>query len=194
MAAGDPRRVAAVDPAPVRAALGGHGLEVIRFDFTEAASWPAALARVERMFLLRPRSCRGFAATCTRPWTRPPRPGRARELSSIQGPSATGWCPTGPSRTSCALADDLAFVRAAYFLQNLSTTTPPSSASATSSGSGRHGRTAFVDARDLAARPGTSGAWPATTLPPGRQPPWLLPERLVSSTRPIGKEAACGRC
>ena len=27
---------------------------------------------------------------------------------------------------------------------------------------------------------------------PGRQPPWPLPERLASSTWPIGKEAACG--
>jgi hypothetical protein len=40
--------------------------------------------------------------------------------------------------------------------------------------------------------PGTLGSFTRDHASPGRQPPWPLPERLASSTRPIGKEAACG--
>ena len=151
--------------------------------------------------------------------------GRARGLALHPGPNATGWCPTGRSRTPYG-ASPMAwtFIRATSFLQNRSTTHAPEVRERDELWvpAGK-GRTAFVDARDVAARrphrpqprghglhpdrPGrahrrrTAAHWPLARdfgsftrdhASPGRQPPWPLPERLASSTRPIGKEAACG--
>jgi hypothetical protein len=43
-------------------------------------------------------SCSGSVGTSSRPW-RPPQPGSGTWSCSPPGPNATGWCPTGRSRT-----------------------------------------------------------------------------------------------
>ena len=150
--------------------------------------------------------------------------GRARVLLSLQGRTQPAGAPPGGRGPLAASPMAWTFIRATSFLQNRSTTSAPEVRERDELWvpAGK-GRTAFVDARDVAARahtvrshegtaciltdpaaltddvrrrtgrsPGTSEAPPRDHASPGRQPPWPLPERLASSTRPIGKEAACG--
>ena len=155
-AAGAPVRVAAVDPDRAEASFRdtGGGLEVVRFDFTDPGTWSTAFAGVERMFLLRP-----------------PQLSRVRRdlLPALDAAAACGvghvvfLSIQGADRNRLvphrAVEDYLraspmawTFVRAAYFMENLSTTHAPEIRQRgeiwVPAGGGR---TAFVAARDVAA-------------------------------------------
>lgn len=153
LALGADVRVAAWDPAAALDAF-GDAVEVVPFDMTDPATF-GAFDGVERMFLLRPPAIADVKGVIV------PALAAARERGvghvsflSIQGAERNRLVPHHRiERAIRELGFDWTFVRAAYFMQNLSTThvadirehdeifVP----------AGRGSRTAHVDVRDVAA-------------------------------------------
>lgn len=146
-------RVAAWDADAARLAF-GDSAEVVRFDFTDESTY-AAFDGIEAMFLLRPPQIADVRRTIGPALAAAERAGvRHVVFLSIQGAERN---PVVPHRR---IEDDLrtsgmawTFVRAAYFMQNLSTTHAPDIRRRDEIylPAGRTSRTAHVDARDVAA-------------------------------------------
>lgn len=147
---GVPARSAVRDPARLPMESG----PAVRFDFTDPSTWPTAFAGVQTMFLVRPPALAHVARDML-PALRAARAAGVRHvvLLSVQG---AGRNPVVPhARIESWLRDSglaWTFVRPSFFLQNLTTThvadlrdrdelVLPAG----------HGRTAFVDAEDVAA-------------------------------------------
>ena len=147
-------RVAAWDPGAAREAF-GDAVEVVPFDFTRPERFGSAFAGIERMFLLRPPQIADVDGVIV-PALRAARAAGVRHVVflSIQGAEKNRIVPhrkiEDRLRTS-GLA--WTFVRAAYFMQNLSTTHAPEVRELDEIWvpAGRRSRTAHVDARDVAA-------------------------------------------
>lgn len=146
-------RVAAWDAEAARAAF-GDAVEVARFDFTDEATY-AAFDDVDAMFLLRPPQISDVRRTIGPALAAAEGAGvRHVVFLSIQGAERN---PVVPHRriedVLRASGMTWTFVRAAYFMQNLSTTHAPDIRRRDEIyvPAGRNSRTAHVDARDVAA-------------------------------------------
>jgi uncharacterized protein YbjT (DUF2867 family) len=146
-------RVAAWDVVIARAAF-GSAVEVVPFDFTDPATF-GAFEGVERMFLLRPPAIADVDGVIV-PALRAAAERGVRHVVflSIQGAERNRIVPHRKiedrlRRSGMAWT----FVRAAYFMQNLSTTHAPEIRELDEIWvpAGRRSRTAHVDARDVAA-------------------------------------------
>ena len=114
-------RVAAWDVEAARAAFGDR-VEIVRFDMTDPATF-GAFEGAERMFLLRPPAIADVKGVVVRP-SMPPGPGGfARLLPVHPGRRANRVVPHRKIEDALRRSDlTWTFVRAAYFMQNLSTT------------------------------------------------------------------------
>jgi len=146
-------RVAARDTDSARAAFGDR-VEVVRFDFTDPATF-GAFDGVERMFLLRPpqiadvKHVIGPALDAAKA-----RGVRHVVFLSIQGAERNRIVPHRKIEDHLRASGlDWTFIRAAYFMQNLSTTHAPDIRRRDEIyiPAGRRSRTAHVDVRDVAA-------------------------------------------
>ena len=153
LAAGAPVRVAAWDVEAARAAFGDE-VEVVHFDMTDPATF-AAFDGAQRMFLLRPPAIADVKGVIVPAldgaWAR-----GIRHVSflSIQGAERNRVVPH--RKIEDALRGSgftWTFVRAAYFMQNLSTTHAREIRELDEIWvpAGRRSRTAHVDARDVAS-------------------------------------------
>lgn len=153
--AGAAVRVAAWDPHAAKAAFADlPGVEVVPFDFTDPASF-GAFEGVERMFLLRPpaiadvKQVIGPALDAARD-----RGVRHVVFLSIQGAERNRLVPHRKVEEHLrSNGQAWTFVRAAYFMQNLSTTHAADIREHDEIylPAGRRSRTSHVDARDVAA-------------------------------------------
>lgn len=150
VAAGAPVRAASTRPE--RAVPGLDGAERVRFAFQERATWDAAFAGVDRLFLLRPP-----AITDTKALIRPVvRLAARRGVRSVVFLSLLGVNPAMPhyriERDIVAAGLPRTFLRAGFFAQNLDTAYRADirDHDRIRLPAGR-GRTSFVDTRDLAA-------------------------------------------
>ena len=147
-------RVAARDVTAARATL-GDALEVVPFDFERPDTFGPALAGVEEMFLLRPTQIADVDGVIV-PALRSAKAAGVRHVVflSIQGADKNRLVPHRKIEDRLR-ASGLAwtFVRAAYFMQNLSTTHAAEIRELDEIWipAGRSSRTAHVDARDVAA-------------------------------------------
>jgi uncharacterized protein YbjT (DUF2867 family) len=120
LAEGVPVRAADVDPGRVLARF--PGVPVVRFDFTDPATWPAAFDGVEVMFLMRPPELANIARDMT------PALAAAREagvrhtvLLSLQGAEHNRVVPHAKIEAWLrASGRDWTFVRPSFFMENLS--------------------------------------------------------------------------
>ena len=148
-----PVRVAAWDVAAAQAAFGNE-VEVVPFDFADPATF-GAFDGVERMFLLRPPAIADVDGVIV-PALRAAADRGVRHVVflSIQGAERNRIVPHRKIEDRLR-ASGMAwtFVRAAYFMQNLSTTHAPEIRELDEIWvpAGRRSRTAHVDARDVAA-------------------------------------------
>ena len=147
-------RVAAWDAAAARAAFGG-GVEVVPFDFERPETFATAFAGVERMFLLRPPQIADVDGVIM-PAMRAAEAAGIRHVVflSIQGAEKNRIVPHRKIEDRLRTSGMAwTFVRAAYFMQNLSTTHAPEIRELDEIWvpAGRSSRTAHVDARDVAA-------------------------------------------
>ncbi|MCY7417745.1 MAG: SDR family oxidoreductase [Chloroflexi bacterium] len=153
--AGFPVRAAVRDPGVASDTLvASPGLECVRFDFHDPATF-SAFEGLERMFLLRPPAIAdvqgviGPALDAARD-----RGVRHVVFLSIQGAERNRFVPHHKIEAYLrASGMDWTFIRAAYFMQNLSTTHAPDIRERDEIfiPAGRRSRTAHVDARDVAA-------------------------------------------
>jgi uncharacterized protein YbjT (DUF2867 family) len=133
----------------------GDAVEVVPFDFTRPETLGPALAGVERMFLLRPPQIADVDGVIV-PALEAARAAGVRHVVflSIQGAERNRIVPHRKIEDRLR-ASGMAwtFVRAAYFMQNLSTTHAPEVRELDEIWvpAGRRSRTAHVDARDVAA-------------------------------------------
>ena len=147
-------RVAAWDAAAARAAF-GDAVEIVPFDFELPDTFGQAFAGVERMFLLRPPQIADVDGVIV-PALRAAAAAGVRHVVflSIQGAEKNRIVPHRKIEDRLR-ASGMAwtFVRAAYFMQNLSTTHAPEVRELDEIWvpAGRSSRTAHVDARDVAA-------------------------------------------
>jgi uncharacterized protein YbjT (DUF2867 family) len=153
LALGAAVRVAARDPVAARSVF-GEAVEVVRFDMTDAATF-GVFDGVERMFLLRPPAVADVTGVIV-PALTAARMRGVRHVSflSIQGAERNRLVPH--HRIERAVRDigfDWTFVRAAYFMQNISTTHAADihERDELFVPAGRGSRTAHVDVRDVAA-------------------------------------------
>ena len=148
-----PVRIAARDVAAARAAF-GDAVEVVPFDFTNPATF-GAFDGVERMFLLRPPEIADVDGVIVPALHAAAERGvRHVVFLSIQGAERNRIVPHRKIEDRlCASGLAWTFVRAAYFMQNLSTTHAPEIRELDEIWvpAGRGSRTAHVDARDVAA-------------------------------------------
>ena len=153
LAAGVPVRAAAANVDAVRARFGDQ-VEAVVLDFTDASTWAAAYSGVQRMFLMRPPHL-GKPKTQMLPSLEAAKAAGVGNvvLLSLQGAEHNTVVPhhalevwLRESRLSWT------FVRAAFFMQNLTTThlTDVRDRGTIMVPAG-DGATAFVDARDVAA-------------------------------------------
>jgi uncharacterized protein YbjT (DUF2867 family) len=151
---GAPVRVAAWDAAAASAAF-GDAVEVVHFDFLRPDTFGPAFAGVERMFLLRPPQIADVDGVVV-PALRAAAAAGVRHVVflSIQSAEKNRIVPHRKIEDRLR-ASGMAwtFVRAAYFMQNLSTTHAPEIRELDEIWvpAGRSSRTAHVDARDVAA-------------------------------------------
>ena len=114
------------NPAWVDAALSGDDhLEMVRFDFTDPATWSATFAGAERRFLLRPPQLFRVRRDLL-PALEPPQPGSDTWSSSPSGAERNRLVAhraVEDHRRASPMAWTI--VRASYFLQNRSTTHAP---------------------------------------------------------------------
>ncbi len=146
-------RVAAWDVAVARTAFGDE-VEIVPFDFTDPATF-GAFDGVERMFLLRPPAIADVDGVIV-PALRAAATRRVRHVvfQSIQGAERNRIVPHRKIEDRLRVSGMAwTFVRAAYFMQNLSTTHAPEIRELDEIWvpAGRGSRTAHVDARDVAA-------------------------------------------
>jgi uncharacterized protein YbjT (DUF2867 family) len=148
-------RVAARHPDAAQALLGDlPGVEVVPFDLTDPSTF-SVLAGVERLFLLRPAAIADVEGIIA-PALDAARDGGVRHVVflSIQGAERNRVVPHRKVEDHLR-RNGLAwtFIRAAYFMQNLSTTHAADIRDRDEIGlpAGRRSRTAHVDARDVAA-------------------------------------------
>lgn len=146
---GAPVRLATRHPAP-----SVSGAEAVVFDFLEPASWRPAFTGVERLFLVRPPAISDVKRHVN------PALDVAREcgvrhvvLLSLLGAEKTRVVPHRRIETHLEASGlDWTFLRASFFMQNLTTThcaeIRDEGVIAVPAGKGR---TSFVDARDIAA-------------------------------------------
>lgn len=150
---GAPVRVAARDVAAARAVF-GDAVDVVPFDFERPGTF-GAFAGAERMFLLRPPHIADVDGLIV-PTLRAAAAAGVRHVVflSIQGAERNRIVPHHKIEDRLR-ASGMAwtFVRAAYFMQNLSTTHAPEIRELDEIWvpAGRSSRTAHVDARDVAA-------------------------------------------
>lgn len=129
------------------------GVEAVRFGLTDPATWPAALAGVDRMFLLRPPAVSNVRRDVV-PFLEAARAAGVRHvvLLSVQG---AGRLPVTPhARIEAWLRGsgmDWTFVRPSFFAQNLTGVHAPDVTAGRLVLPAGRGRTAFVDSRDVAA-------------------------------------------
>lgn len=149
--AGVPVR-AAVQPGREAAGL-PDGVEVVPFDFRDPATWDAAFDGVERMFLLRPPDISDVRRDLVPAVERAGGRGlRHVVFLSLQGAERIKVVPHAKVESwlrSSGLA--WTFVRPSFFMQNLSTTHRADVVAGRLSVPAGRGRTAFVDALDVAA-------------------------------------------
>jgi uncharacterized protein YbjT (DUF2867 family) len=151
---GVPVRVAAWDVAVARGAF-GDSVEVVPFDFTRPATFGPAFDGAGRMFLLRPPQIADVDGVIV-PALRAAEDAGVRHVTflSIQGAEKNRIVPHRKIEDRLR-ASGMAwtFIRAAYFMQNLSTTHAPEIRELDEIWvpAGRGSRTAHVDARDVAA-------------------------------------------
>ena len=150
---GAPVRVAARNAAAARAAL-GDAVDLSPLDFERPDTFGTAFAGVERMFLLRPPQIADVDGVIA-PALRAAEAAGVRHVVflSIQGAEKNRIVPHRKVEERLR-ASGMAwtFVRAAYFMQNLSTTHAPEIRELDEIWvpAGRSSRTAHVDARDVA--------------------------------------------
>ncbi len=146
-------RVAAWDVEAARAAFGDR-VEIVRFDMTDPATF-GAFEGAERMFLLRPPAIADVKGVVVpaldAAWSR-----GIRHVSflSIQGAERNRVVPHRKIEDALRRSDlTWTFVRAAYFMQNLSTTHAREIRELDEIWvpAGRRSRTAHVDVRDVAS-------------------------------------------
>ncbi len=153
LALGASVRVAAHNVETARAEF-GSAVEIVRFDFREPATF-GAFDGIERMFLLRPPAIadvKGVIAPALQ--AAHGRGVRHVVFLSIQGADKNRLVPHRKIEDALrASALDWTFVRAAYFMQNLSTTHAADIRERDEIliPAGRRSRTAHVDVRDVAA-------------------------------------------
>jgi len=153
LALGATVRVAAFHPEAARAAL-GEGAEIVPFDFGDPATF-GAFDGVERMFLLRPPAIADVKGVIVPALAEARRRGvRHVVFLSIQGAERNRLVPHRKIEDALRRSGMAwTFVRAAYFMQNLSTTHVADirEHDEVFIPAGRRSRTAHVDARDVAA-------------------------------------------
>jgi uncharacterized protein YbjT (DUF2867 family) len=130
------------------------GAEVVAFDFTDPGTWTATFRGVEAVFLVRPPQIANVRRDMA-PALRAARAAGVRQvvLLSLQGAERVPVVPHAAlERELRGSGMDWTFVRAAFFMQNLSTTHAPDirDRGEIVVPAGR-GRTAFVDVEDVAA-------------------------------------------
>ncbi len=151
---GAPVRVAARDVAVARAAF-GDAVEVVPFDFERPDTFGPAFAGVEQMFLLRPPQIADVDGVIVPALQAAAAAGvRHVVFLSIQGAEKNRVVPHRKIEDRLRTSGMAwTFVRAAYFMQNLSTTHAPEIRELDEIWvpAGRGSVTAHVDARDVAA-------------------------------------------
>ncbi|HEX6887157.1 MAG TPA: NmrA family NAD(P)-binding protein, partial [Candidatus Nanopelagicales bacterium] len=150
--AGQAVRAADIDPLAIPERLAPE-VAAVRFDFTDAATWPAAFRGVDVMFLMRPPQLSNIARDMV-PALEAARAAGVGHivLLSLQGAEHARVVPH--AKIEAWLRDSglaWTFVRPSFFMENLSTTHAPDirdrDAIIVPAGSGR---TAFVAASDIA--------------------------------------------
>jgi uncharacterized protein YbjT (DUF2867 family) len=153
LALGAQVRVAAWEPAAALAAFGDR-VEIVRFDIADPSTF-GAFDGVERMFLLRPPAISDVAGVIVPALAAAETRGiRHAVFLSIQGAEKNRFVPHHKIEVALRGGSmDWTFVRAAYFMQNLSTTHVADIRDRDEIviPAGRSSRTAHVDARDVAA-------------------------------------------
>jgi uncharacterized protein YbjT (DUF2867 family) len=154
-ALGAPVRLAVREPLAALSALGSPpGVEAVRLDLKDASTF-GAFSGVDRMFLLRPPAISDVKGVIVPALASASGAGvRHVVFLSIQGAERNALVPH--HRIEAALRAgpmDWTFVRASYFMQNLSTTHAADirERDEVFVPAGRRSRTAHVDARDVAA-------------------------------------------
>lgn len=151
---GAPVRVAAFDVQAARDAF-GTAVGVVPFDLMDPATFGRAFDGVERMFLLRPPQVADVDGVIVPALRRAAEAGvRHVVFLSIQGAERNRLVPHRKIEDRIRTSGMAwTFVRAAYFMQNLSTTHAPEIRELDEIWvpAGRRSRTAHVDARDVAA-------------------------------------------
>lgn len=153
LSAGLPVRAAASRSGTVRDRFGAS-VEAVALDFTDPGTWPAAYTGVRRMFLLRPPQL-GKPGTQMLPSLEYARSAGVRHMVflSLQGAEGNKVIPHAKIEAWLRRSGvDWTFVRASFFMQNLTTThlTDIRDRAEIMVPAGR-GATAFVDAADVAA-------------------------------------------
>jgi uncharacterized protein YbjT (DUF2867 family) len=144
-----------MDPARAGVAMGGDdGLEVVRFEFTDSVIWPGAFAGIERVFLLRPSQLSRVRRDLLPALDAAAAAGGGHVVFvSIQGAERNRLVPHRVVEDHLRASPTAwRFVRAAHSCR---TCPPPHAPRSANEGEiwvpAGHGRTAFVDARDVAA-------------------------------------------
>lgn len=150
-ATGRPVRAADIDDAAITERLGD--VEAVRFDFTDAATWPAAFEGIEVMFLMRPPQLSNIARDMVPALEAAKAAGVQHVvLLSLQGAEHNKVVPHAKIE-AWLRGSGLAwtFIRPSFFMENLSTTHAPDirdhDAIIVPAGTGR---TSFVAASDIA--------------------------------------------
>jgi uncharacterized protein YbjT (DUF2867 family) len=154
LAAGHPVRAAVRDPADVTDDQDVAAADPVAFDFTDPATWPAAFAGVRLMFLVRPPQLSNVKRDLLPALDAARRAGvRHVVFLSLQGAGKNKVVPHATvEKWLRGSGLDWTFLRPSFFFQNLSTThrTDIRDRGEIFVPAGR-GRTAFVDAPDIAA-------------------------------------------
>ena len=137
---------------PGRAAASSPAVPAVRLDLEDAATWPAALAGVDRVFLLRPPSMARASAMAGFLSAAEAAGVRRVAFLSVQGAGSNPVLPhRGIERLLEASTLSWTFLRAGYFHQNLLTAHRDDVHRGELALPAGRGRTALVDARDIAA-------------------------------------------
>jgi uncharacterized protein YbjT (DUF2867 family) len=152
LTAGVPVRAAALDPAGLAQDL--PNVPAVRFDFTDAATWPGAFDGVEVMFLMRPPHLANIARDMAPALAAARDAGVAHTvLLSLQGAERNRVVPHAKIEAWLrASGRDWTFVRPSFFMENLSGVHAPDirDRDEITVPAGR-GATSFVAAADVAA-------------------------------------------
>lgn len=146
-------RAAVRDPSKLKASA-LHGAEAAAFDFADPRTFGPALEGIERVFLMRPPAVTDIRGTID-PFVQAAKAAGVRRVVvlSLQGVERNPFVPHARMEASVVASGiPHTFLRAGFFMQNLSTT---HRADIVEHGDifvpAGEGRTAFIDARDIAA-------------------------------------------